>query len=118
MNKVLTIVNIKEGLPTVEVARQRLLKEIDKARQQRVPVMKIIHGYGSTGAGGALRKALRDSLKRRRSEGKLTRVIFGERWSIFEDAAAELIRSYPSLRRDRDLEKYNEGMTIIELRLI
>jgi len=109
------VINIEAGMPTVEEARQRLLAELRQAKQRGVGAVKVIHGYGSTGKGGALRGALRKSLLRRKKEGLVTRVIFGEKWSVFEDDARYAIEHCPDLRRDRDLNHSNEGITIVLL---
>ena len=108
----LKVLNIESGMPTVEEARHLLLAEVKKAKQSGVKALKIIHGYGSTGKGGALRGALRNSLLRRKKEGFVTRVIFGEKWSVFEDDTRYAIEHCPDLRNDRDLNRSNEGITI------
>lgn len=109
------ILNIEAGLPTVDEARQRLLAELRQARQSGIIAIKIIHGYGSTGTGGALRPALRKSLLLRKKEGLVTRVIFGEKWSVFEEDARYAIERCPELRSDRDLNRSNAGITIAVL---
>jgi hypothetical protein len=108
----LKIVNIEAGMPTVEEARQVLLAEVKQAKASGVKALKIIHGYGSSGKGGALRGALRSSLLRRKKEGLVTRVIFGEKWSVFEEDARYAIEHCPDLKSDRDLNRSNEGITI------
>ncbi|MGB7438725.1 MAG: Smr/MutS family protein [Candidatus Acidiferrum sp.] len=105
--------NIEAGLPTVDEARRLLLGELRQAKQSGVIAMKIIHGYGSTGKGGALRSGLRSSLLRRRKEGLVTRVIFGEKWSVFEEDARYALERCPELRHDRDLNRSNEGITLV-----
>jgi len=111
----LKTLNIEAGLPTVDEARRRLLDELRQAKQSGVIAVKIIHGYGSTGKGGALRGALRTSLLRRKKEGLVTRVIFGEKWNVFEEDARYAIERCPELRHDRDLNCSNEGITIAVL---
>jgi hypothetical protein len=106
------ILNIEAGLPTVEQARQILISELKQAKRSGLSAVKVIHGYGSTGKGGALRGALRTSLLRRKKEGLVTRVIFGEKWSVFEDDTRYAIERCPELRSDRDLNRSNEGITI------
>ncbi|HEY4978617.1 MAG TPA: Smr/MutS family protein, partial [Candidatus Acidoferrum sp.] len=93
-------------------ARQVLLAEVKQAKASGVKALKIIHGYGSSGKGGALRGALRSSLLRRKKEGLVTRVIFGEKWSVFEEDARYAIEHCPDLKSDRDLNRSNEGITI------
>ena len=41
-------------MPSVPEALQRLDREISGARQQQQFLLKVIHGYGSTGVGGAV----------------------------------------------------------------
>ncbi len=108
----LKVLNIEADMPTVEEARQGLLAEIKSAKQSGLFALKIIHGYGSTGKGGALRGALRSSLLRRKKEGLVTRVIFGEKFSVFEDDTRYAMERCPNLRSDRDLNRCNEGITI------
>lgn len=45
-------------------------------------------------------------------EGLVTRVIFGEKWSVFEEDAHDAIERCPELRGDRDLNRSDEGITI------
>ena len=83
-------------MPTVEDAR-RLLEELRQAKQAGVRAMKIIHGYGSSGKSGALRAGRRKSLLRRKKEGLVARVIFGEKGSVFEEDARSAIEAAPNL---------------------
>ena len=115
MGRTVEVLNIKADRPTVEEARRRLLDAIKSARARGVQVIKIIHGYGSSGVGGHLRSALRKSLARRRKEGLVKEVIFGEAWSAFDERTRACLEEHPSLRTDVDLERSNEGMTIIVL---
>jgi dsDNA-specific endonuclease/ATPase MutS2 len=52
-------VNLEAGLPRVEEALIRLAREIANARQMKIRVLRIIHGWGSSGKGGKLRDACR-----------------------------------------------------------
>ena len=54
---------LKDGMPSVEQARARLSSEIHVAQQSGLKVLKIVHGYGSTGVGGDLRIALQSTLR-------------------------------------------------------
>ena len=76
--------NIKEGMPTVAEARKRLQDELAVARRLGAPAVKIVHGYGSNGTGGALRVAIRQTLAQRQREGKIRTYVPGERWGIFD----------------------------------
>lgn len=109
------ISQIKEGRPTVDEARKRLAAELDKARAAGALVVKLVHGYGSSGVGGVLRDAIRASLRKRRKEGAIRGFVAGEKWDTFDPAARELLAACPALARDPDLNRYNEGITFVLL---
>jgi hypothetical protein len=50
-------------MPTVAEALQQLERELSHARQTGGGVLKLIHGYGSSGAGGEIRIAAQKRLK-------------------------------------------------------
>ncbi|MCL5098683.1 MAG: Smr/MutS family protein [Candidatus Omnitrophica bacterium] len=108
-------INIESGQPTVDEARRRLLVEIDCARKQGLRVLKVIHGWGSSGEGGKLGPAIRKSLRLRLKEGKASLVVPGERFSSDTLEGRHLLQRYPDLRRDRDFNRANPGITIVEL---
>ncbi len=108
-------IRIKDGMPAVDEARRRLLVQLEAARRDGIRVVKLIHGYGSTGTGGALRDALRSSLRKRRREGVIRAFVPGEKWDIFDANAGLVLEDCPALRRDPDLNRYNEGITIVLL---
>jgi hypothetical protein len=108
-------INLESGKPALDEARRRLLSEMEAARQRGVRVLKVIHGYGSTGAGGTLCAGIRKSLRLRVKEGKALSVIMGERFSTDTQETRELLRRHPSLRRDHDLNRANPGVSIVEL---
>jgi hypothetical protein len=116
MAKLLKIVKIKADMPLVDDARRHLIDEIKSAKAEGCSAIKLIHGYGSTGVGGALKTALRASLARRRKEGAIKGYIYGEKWSVFEPAALDLLEACPELRHDQDIGRSNEGVTFILLR--
>ncbi len=107
--------NIKRDRPTVEVARERLLQEIARARKSGVKVLKIIHGYGSSGTGGVLREELREQLVALQKSGAIKQIIFGEQFTMFERATADLVAHYPELRQDDAYNRSNQGVTFIVL---
>ena len=56
-------VNLERGHPTVEVALRRFDQALDQARAKGSDYLALIHGYGSTGRGGAIKSALVDHLQ-------------------------------------------------------
>jgi hypothetical protein len=108
-------INLESGLPSLEEARRYLLAQVQTARKEGVRVLKVIHGYGSSGAGGVLCAGIRKSLRLRVKEGKALIVIPGERFSSDAVETRELLKKHPTLRRDPDLNRANPGVTIVEL---
>lgn len=108
-------VNIKDDRPDIQEARRRLLQVLDDARRAGVRVVKIVHGYGSSGKGGVLRDAVRQSLLRRRKDGVVSFFVHGERWGVTEDETLRALEEHPWLKSDRDLNRYNEGVTLVFL---
>ncbi|HNQ88097.1 MAG TPA: Smr/MutS family protein [Verrucomicrobiota bacterium] len=107
--------NLESGRPSVDQARRRLLREMDAARRARVRVLKVIHGWGSSGEGGKLGPAIRRSLRLRVREGKARLVIPGDRFSSDTAEGRELLSRHPALRSDPDLNRANPGITIVEI---
>ena len=115
MTAEIRVITLKAGMPTVQEARARLNAEIDRARSQGTVVLKLIHGYGSTGTGGKLKDAIRRSLRRRQKESKIRAWVAGEKWDIFDDTTRLILEECPQLDKDRDLKGYNEGITLVLL---
>ena len=108
-------INLEVGKPFVEQAIQRLTMEVQRSRKLGCTVLKIIHGYGSSGKGGRIRVEARACLIRMKERGELRDVIPGEEFTIFEPQTLAAFQRCPSLRRDPDLERHNNGVTIILL---
>ena len=108
-------VNLKADMPLVREALQRLDRELSLARQEKVPLLKLVHGYGSSGAGGEIRIAVQKRLLEITQSGQIRGCIFGENWSKSEDAAWKLLQSHPELKSDSDLGRRNQGITIVLL---
>ena len=109
------VIDLEFGQPTVREAGARLMTELVFARRRGVRVLKLIHGYGSSGRGGKLRKALRRMLHELEGTGSVRLVVIGEAWSIFDQASRTLMDRYPELRNDLDLDRANAGITLVEL---
>ncbi len=105
-------VNLKEGMPTLEEARQKLSTALAQARSKKCPAVKLIHGYGSSGVGGVLQIGIRKSLRKRRKKGEIRAYVFGENWSIFDETTRDFLEANPNLRKDSDIDRGNEGISI------
>jgi hypothetical protein len=112
---ILKTFNVEADLPTLDEARKLVIDEIRSAKRAGVRVLKIIHGYGSTGKGGTLNFGLRKSFALRKKEGVIRNFIAGEDFSIFNPTVLALLEAVPALRGDPDLNATNEGVTFLWL---
>ncbi|MCC6234038.1 MAG: Smr/MutS family protein [Verrucomicrobiales bacterium] len=108
-------VHLKQGFPTLDEARRRLLRELAQAEAQGIRLLKVVHGWGSNGEGGVLSIGIRKSLRLRVKEGRALALIPGERFATDTAEAREVLARHPSLRRDVDFNRGNPGITILEL---
>jgi hypothetical protein len=115
MSVVLTF-NVEAGLPTLDEARRLVIDEIKRAKGAGARVLKVIHGYGSSGKGGALCVGLRKSFRLRKKEGVIRGFIEGEDFTIFNETVLALLEAVPELRGDSDLGAINEGVTVLWLK--
>ncbi len=108
--------NVEAGLPTLDDARRLVIAQIKQAKRDGARVLKVIHGYGSSGKGGALCVGLRKSFGLRKREGVIKHFIEGEDFSIFNPTTLDLLEAVPEVRGDPDLGTTNEGVTILWLK--
>jgi len=99
----------------IQEALQRLERELALARKENLKLLKLIHGYGSTGAGGDIRIAVQKRLLELADGGQIRGCIFGECWSKSDDAAWKLLQSHSELKSDSDLGRSNRGITLVLL---
>ncbi len=102
-------------MPTVSAALQHLARELVRARQSGCGVVKLVHGYGSTGAGGEIRIAAQRRLVEMMDRGEIRACIFGENWATSDERAWALTNARPELKQDHDLGRRNQGITIVVL---
>jgi hypothetical protein len=106
-------VNIKADRPSVVEALSRLDRELELARREGLSAVKIVHGYGSSGAGGDIRIAVQKRLRELTASGNIQNCIFGEAWAKSDETTWGLLQSQPGLKSDPDLGRRNEGITIV-----
>jgi hypothetical protein len=109
------VVNLEEGMPTVEQARLRMQYELQAARKAGYKAVKLIHGYGSSGAGGILRMKLQNELRRAAEDGSIQAVIPGENWRSSDSGAWALLQRFPEWKKDADLGRNNPGISVVLL---
>ena len=108
--------NVEAGMPVLDEARRLVIEEIRRAKKEGVRVLKVIHGWGSSGKGGVLCVGLRKSFALRKKENVIKEFIAGENFSIFDATTMILLDAVPELRGDPDLNNTNEGITVLWLK--
>lgn len=112
--KIITV-NLEDGLPTVEQALSRLDTALLRARESGANLMRLIHGYGSSGVGGRLREAVRIQLNDLAQRGRIRSYISGEDYGPRSLQTKRLMKQYPSLMRSERTDSRNPGITLVEL---
>lgn len=109
------VINVESGMPTVEVARTRLNQGLRSAKASGCNVAKIIHGYGSSGKGGAIKADVQRALQQKRASGQVKAYVKGEDFSPFDSSARLIVERCPQMARDIDYNRQNHGVTIVLL---
>ncbi len=111
-----SIINIKEGMPKVDVAIRKLRLELNTLRRVGVNQVKVVHGYGSTGKGGVIKTATLELLRTMKDEGRIRAFCPGEQFGPFETLGRSIVEACPAFRNDPDWAKGNAGTTVVVLR--
>lgn len=109
------IVDLKSHMPLVQQALVQMDRELAVARQQGYRLVKLIHGYGSTGVGGEIRIAVQKRLRELNDQGQVQAYIYGENWAPSDEQTWTLTKANPGLKEDRDLGRKNQGITVVVL---
>ena len=109
------VVNLEEGRPGVDEAIRRLGMKLDTARMQGVKLVRVIHGYGSSGKGGAIGDAVARHLAERKRKGLVRAYAWGGDWPDGTPEAKALLERRPLLRESLRTDRGNEGITFVEL---
>lgn len=109
------IVNLEDGRPTVNVGLLRMDRALAAARAEGVPLLKLIHGYGSSGVGGRLREEVWKALDRLQRNGSIAAFIPGEDFRLSHETSWALVKRDKAIREDRDFGRGNRGITIVIL---
>ena len=109
------IVNIERGRPLVETALKKMESELLRARSDRVQVVTLIHGYGSSGKGGRIRTECRKVLDHLSRRKEVNQIIAGEEFRKRTGPGKALLRRFPHLERDFASDFSNPGVTIVVL---
>lgn len=109
-------INIKKDSPPSDVAVASLEIAIETFSKTDTKVLKVIHGYGSHGIGGEIKKQAQQKLAMLKKFGKINDYIPGEKFGELAKNSEDILKNYPELVLDPDLKNYNSGLTLIFLK--
>ena len=109
-------INIKEGFPPSDVAVANMEIEIDALKCSDVRALKVVHGYGSHGVGGEIRKLAHLRLKELKRQKKILDYIPCEKFGEAQKHSDFILNNFPELILDDDLKNYNSGITLVFLK--
>ncbi len=111
----LRLINLKDGVYSVELAIATVEIEIEQAKKEGLVALKILHGYGSHGVGGVIAQSLRKELFHWKKEGFIKNYFGGDCWNMFDKQSQNILLKDKSIFNDPDIGNSNPGITIIEL---
>ena len=106
-------VNIERGGPTVEAAVRNMVNELSTAKRAGYKAVVLIHGYGSSGSGGAIKPAVREKLKERSLSGVVRDFAGGEDWMNRKREFTETCAQLKDYHANID---GNRGITVVLLK--
>ncbi len=107
--------NLEAGMPNTKTARLRLTEGLRTARLAGYKAVKLIHGYGSSGRGGAIRRMTLEELSRMKKRGQIRAYASGEDFSPFSEDGRKIALAIPQAAQDRDYSRGNDGITVVLL---
>lgn len=107
--------NLETGRPLAAEAAARMRSGLRSAKSQNLRAVKLIHGYGSSGKGGAIKSRIHRELIQMKQEGEIYEYIRGEEFSPFEESARRALAVCPFLSKDADYSRCNHGVTVVIL---
>ncbi len=113
--KVIPRLDLEDGMPLVEEAISRMNMGLQELRVIQEKLVKLIHGYGSTGTGGKIRTGVRGELAAMKRKKLIRDFIPGEDFGPLDAASRKLAESSTTIPRDPDWGRMNPGITIVVL---
>lgn len=110
--KLITI-DIKSEKQTVAEAIAQFLVELESYKKGGFKVMKVIHGYGSHGVGGAIKTEFLKKCRDLKNQKKIEDYVCCESWTPKNIVRKIAINYCPDLLADGDLFTLNPGCSVI-----
>ncbi len=112
--KLITL-DIKSEKQTVAEAIGQFLVEIDILNKGGFKVLKVIHGYGSHGVGGAIKNEFLKKCEQLKRQQKIYDYVCCSNWTPTNIVRKIAINYCPDLIADCELTSINPGCSIVIL---
>ena len=112
--KLITI-DIKSEKQSVKEAIAQFLVEVDAYKMGGFKVMKVIHGYGSHGVGGAIKNAFLKKCEELKSRKIIYDYVCCDHWTTTNTVRKIATNYCPDLMADTELYHLNPGCSIVVL---
>ena len=109
----LITIDIKSNNQTVAEAIAQFLVELYSYKKGGYKVMKVIHGYGSHGVGGAIRTAFLKKCKDLKNRKQIEDYTCCDKWTPQNVVRKIAINYCADLLADRELYLLNPGCSIV-----
>lgn len=107
-------IDIKTPFLSCDEALAKLEMEINVLKfNDENMALKVIHGYGSSGKGGAIKKALHEFLPTLVKQNKIDAFLPNEKFCGKNPIYLKYTALFPELILDSDLMNLNPGITLI-----
>ncbi len=114
MRNPVLVVDVAHPPRSQEAVEKELLDALARIRSSRVVrVLKVVHGYGASGRGGATKTVVQNWFFRRRRDVRA--VLAGESYDVL-DPATQAMRADVGQFPDPDLGAANMGITVVWVR--
>jgi hypothetical protein len=112
-----SILNLELGGPTSEEALETLTQHIRAASEMQMRVLIVIHGYGSSGRGGSIRRTVREALENNYFSDRVDEYYHGEDLVHRSELYQALVKRRPTLKHHlKQFREGNAGMTLLLMR--
>lgn len=106
-------INLEYGSPTVDVAVRNMISQLGTCKGQGCKAVILVHGYGSSGIGGGIKRAIRGKLREPSLSGVVRSYCGGEHWY---EKKKELLSLCQSLSDYQKRVEGNPGVTVVILK--
>ena len=107
-------INLELNMPTVDEALDRFDDQLRVVIEAGFKVVKVIHGHGSSGVGGKIRRSFREAMEHNRWGHLIREIYHGEELVHGREGFAHLQKNYSRLIKELSRDVFgNSGITLL-----